>query len=96
MNYTVSRRARADLIDIQDYIARDNPAAAERVVDDILLAFEKLAERPQMGQIRQDLTNRPVRFWSVYSYMIVYQDSEDGIGIARVLSSFRDISTLLD
>lgn len=96
MTYVVSRRARADLIDIQDYIARDNPAAAERVVDGILAAFEKLAERPQMGQVRNDLTDRNVRFWAVYSYMIVYEEADDGIGVARVLSSFRDISALLD
>ncbi len=49
-----------------------------------------------MGHLRQDLTDRPVRFWTVHSYLIIYHDTQDGIGIARVLSGFRDISALLD
>ena len=34
--------------------------------------MRRLAQTPLMGHLREDLTDEPVRFWSVYSYVIVY------------------------
>ncbi len=96
MDVILSRRARFDLIDIQDYIANDNPAAAARVIDDMFAAFDTLAANPGIGHIRQDLTTRDVRFWTVHSYMILYEISATRVNIARVLSGYRDIAALLD
>ena len=96
MDVILSRRARFDLIDIQDYIGNDNPAAAMRVIDDMFAAFDTLAANPGIGHIRQDLTTRDVRFWTVHSYMIVYEVSPARVNIARVLSGYRDIAALLD
>jgi toxin ParE1/3/4 len=44
---------------------------AVRIFDQILEAMEKLAEMPGMGHRREDITDRPVRFWSVHSFLIV-------------------------
>jgi len=57
--------------------------------------FQLLANRPGIGHARADLTNEAVKFWQVYSYMIVYDPATNPIGIARVLHSSRDLATIL-
>jgi toxin ParE1/3/4 len=56
---------------------------------------EKLAEFPQLGHIRDDLTDLPVKFWPVYSYLIVYNPKSDPLEIVRVLSGALDIPEIL-
>jgi len=93
--YQLSSQARRDLYGIVDYIAADNPRASERVRAAIMRAIGRLAERPGMGHSRQDLTSRPLRFWSVMGrYTIVYRDDRP-IEIIRVFGPGRDIADLL-
>jgi hypothetical protein len=42
------------------------------VRDAIYAACQLLAENPGIGHTREDLTDRPVNFWSVFSYLVVY------------------------
>jgi len=46
----VSRSAKRDLLQIVDYIRRDNPSAAERFAAAILNHVEMLARFPRMGE----------------------------------------------
>jgi toxin ParE1/3/4 len=45
-----SPRAVGHLADLRAYIAQDNPAAAGRVAETILVAVERLAEFPNAGR----------------------------------------------
>jgi hypothetical protein len=45
--------------------------AALKVYDALEEAFELLAERPGIGHLREDLTNRRLKFSTVYSYLVV-------------------------
>src|SRR5262245_16516991 len=74
--YTVAPAAENDLALIFDYIAQRNPDAADRVMDALVEAFDRLADHPKLGHRRTDLTARPVRFWSVRDYLIVYRGEE--------------------
>lgn len=94
-NFTLTSEAQNDLTALQDYISQDNPTAVVRVIDACFAAFAKLAESPFIGHKREDLTARDVRFWSVYSYLIVYDANTKPISIVRVLSGYRDIMSLL-
>ncbi|EGF93506.1 plasmid stabilization system family protein [Asticcacaulis biprosthecium C19] len=96
MDFVVAPEARQDLIEIHNYISNDNPDAGARIIDDIFVAFAKLARRPNMGHLRHDLTTRNVRFWPVHSYLIIYDPNVVPIGIARVLSAYRDITKLME
>ena len=93
--FVLSSEARTDLLQIQDYIAQDNITAAATVIDAIFAAFEKLSDHPLMGHCRADLTSRDVRFWAVYSYLIIYDANTNPLSIVRVLSGYRDITSLL-
>ena len=42
--------AQTDLLEILEYIARDNPAAADRVARCLVSAIEALAEQPRLGR----------------------------------------------
>ena len=84
-----------DIQNIDDRLVEDNKAAAERVSDAIEAAMARLAEHPMLGHVRADITNRPYRFWSVYSYLIVYQPAPTPVQIIRVLHGARDITELL-
>ena len=57
--------------------------------------FERLAERPGLGHSREDLTNRPLRFWSVFSYLVVYDPESRPLTIIAVLHGARDVEKLL-
>lgn len=84
-----SPRAEIDLLEICDYIARDNPAAAERQLDRIEYACRVLAENPLAGPVRNDLAPG-LRFYPVGNYLIFYEDRGDRLLIVRVLHGARD------
>ena len=56
--------ALTDLTEIWEYIAADNPDAADRVLEEIREAIRALLPFPQSGHRRPDLTSRPIRFSS--------------------------------
>jgi antitoxin ParD1/3/4 len=93
--YLLAPIAAQDLDDITTYISRDNPKAALKLLDSFFSAMDQLAKHPQLGHVRGDLTKKPVRFWPVKSkYLIIYKDTNP-IEIVRVLSTYRDIATIL-
>jgi antitoxin ParD1/3/4/toxin ParE1/3/4 len=54
-----------------------------------------LAGMPGAGHVRPDLTGDPVKFWQVFSYLIVYDPVPRPIHIVRVLHASRDIAAIL-
>ncbi|MEZ5690873.1 MAG: type II toxin-antitoxin system RelE/ParE family toxin [Rickettsiales bacterium] len=93
--FIVADEVRGDLDTIWFYIAQDNPDTADKVENEITRSFYLLAENPMTGHTREDLTSRNVQFWSIYSYLIIYDATTKPISIVRVLSSFRDIAAIL-
>ena len=94
-DYFYSREARLDLLEIWEHIARDNVDAADRVEEEIQKSVTMLATNPALGHIRPDLTSKPVRFWSVYSYLIIYDPNARPLEVVRILSGYRDVAALL-
>ena len=93
--YHLSNQALSELDDIWSYIAQDNPEAADRWIAKLLDACETLAHNPRMGHAREDLTERPVFFWPVDSYLIIYQIFKGEIEILAVTQGSRDIPSYL-
>jgi len=70
--YTLAPQAAADLLEIWLYIKQQsNARVADRVEAAILEKFAFLAEAPGVGHTREDLTAANVKFFPVYSYLIV-------------------------
>ena len=93
--YRLTPSAQQDVDRIIDFIAEDNVEAALRVHDALEEAFRHLAEMPGTGHTRADLTERPVRFWGVYSYLIVYDPASSPLTVIAVLHGARDVGNLL-
>lgn len=95
-DFILSPQAKRDVEEILDYISRDNPASAERVLSDLEQAIYRLADNPQMGHLREDLApGKKLRFWRVHSYLVIYRPEPGPVQIVRVLSGYRDIEELL-
>jgi plasmid stabilization system protein ParE len=95
-DYIFSPQARIDLLEIWEFIARDNVDAADRVEGEIHAALNWLSANPNLGHARRDLTSRPVRFWAVRSYLIIYDSATCPLQVVRILSGYRDLSALLE
>jgi toxin ParE1/3/4 len=61
----------------------------------LALAMQMLASTPFAGHKREDLTDEPVRFWSVFSYLIVYDPQSKPLGVARILHGRQDVERIL-
>lgn len=103
MTARIAKRAKAkqDLIDLAEYIARDNVDAAERFVDAAEAAFLLLSKTPGAGATSEFFTSElaGVRVWPIRGFekhLIFYRQLADGLEIVRVIHSARDIATLFD
>lgn len=92
----LSPEAAADLREIVDFIADDNPAAARRFLAKLRAEMERLTAAPGIGHRRDDLTGPPVLFWPVGRYLVVYRDVAQAIEIVRILHGARDVGALVD
>ncbi len=86
-HFRLSRQADARLDYISDHIARDDPAAAIRVLDTLLETFQSLAANPSLGNRRDDL--RPGLFVfsprpPAHNYVICYYEIRNGIEIGHI------------
>ena len=82
-------KARADLITIAAYIARDSPGAADRLVDRLAQRSEWLLEHPGIGHGDD---GRPARrLYAVGNYLIIYRELPDAILVLRYVHARRDL-----
>ena len=79
--------ARQDLAAILDYIATDNPAAADTLLDRILIKSDSLPENPRSGRPGRLPGTRELVIHP--SYILIYADTADQITILRLLHSAR-------
>jgi len=87
--YAFHPEAEADLDEISEYIAADNPAAANRVTAEIKKALDNLVSFPGQGHRRSDLTSRPLRFIQVRDYLIAYAPEEKPLWVVAVIHGRR-------
>jgi len=83
-----------DLDELWDYIAVDNPDAADQFVDLIEEKCRLLAEFPKIGASCESL-HPALRYLPVGKYLIFYPPIDDGIEIVRVLHGARDLEGLV-
>jgi len=94
--YRLSPEAQQDVTDIkQYYLDQTGVRVARYVTGELTRAFQFLAATPGAGHKREDLTDRAVKFWQVFSYLVIYDPFTNPLGIARVLHASQDLATLL-
>ena len=90
----VLRRPRAaeDIAAVWDFIADDNPDAADHWVDQLDTQLRLLATQPLMGRARDELAPG-IRSFPFGRYLVFYLPISDGIDVVRVLHGTRDVDT---
>ena len=81
MKVRLSARARADLADIYEFIARDSPYYAGRTVADLIRTAEGLTRFPQSGRVIPKYGDPKLREVVHRNYRIAYFATDDGIDI---------------
>jgi len=90
--YTAS--AENDLLEAWLYVAENNMAAADRMIDQIEAEAIHLLGQPMMGRQRNELA-AGLRSWPTSTpYILFYFPSDPDIVIARVLHHARDIPAI--
>src|SRR4029077_18107012 len=86
--------AAQDIIEIWEYIAADNPQAAQRVREEILDVLRQLVSFPSQGHKRLDLTSKRFRFLTVRSYVIAYAPEEVPLLVLSIIHGKRSPRTI--
>jgi toxin ParE1/3/4 len=87
-------QAETDLIQIWAYIARDNPPAADQLLDLLDAKSLLLARNPMLGMARDDLA-KSLRYFPVGRYLILYRIISGGIEVVRVVHGMRRLLNLV-
>jgi plasmid stabilization system protein ParE len=94
--YVLAPQAARDLVQIWHYVRREvSREAADRVESIVLAKCVYLASFPGAGHWRHDLTSADVRFFSVYSYLIVYRPETKPLQVVTILHGSRDVGRIL-
>jgi len=90
--FLLAPEAAQDLDDIWEYIAQDDIEAADRFIQRLHESILNLTETPGAGHRREDLVeDRPLLFWPVGNYLILYRTRASSIEIVAVVHGKRDI-----
>jgi antitoxin ParD1/3/4/toxin ParE1/3/4 len=93
--YDISAEAQNDLFEIWVRIAEDSIKLANRIETEFYELFASLGRMPTQGHARKDLTARPVLFFPLYSFLVVYQPEVRPVRILAVLRGKRNLKRIL-
>jgi plasmid stabilization system protein ParE len=97
MNFLLSSQAETALERLWDYyFEQGGTRLADRILAEIHDAICRLIEHPTLGHFRPDLTDKPFRFYRVYSIFLIYDPASSPVYIARVYHAAQDIQTRMD
>lgn len=96
VRYVLAPEAARDLFQIWRYIKQQSSVEmAERVESVIREKIALLAQNPSAGHWRRNLTSEAVRFFPVYSYLIVYRPETKPLQVAAILHGRREVERIL-
>ncbi len=95
--FVLTRPAERDLDLIKTYLLeRAGATVTRRVMKEIRGGLILLGSEPGVGHAQEDLTDRPLKFWAIYSYLIVYSPETKPVQIVRILHGKRDVEDILN
>jgi toxin ParE1/3/4 len=91
VHYT--NRAKQDLLDIWLWIARDNAALADAVLDRIERRAAKLSQHREIGMARPEI-GEGARGLVIERWLVLYHLVDNGVQIVRIVDGARDLDRL--
>src|SRR6267378_368505 len=96
VRFVLAPQAALDLVEIWRYLKEQTSLTiADRVESANREKIEFLARTPGAGHSRKDLTDEDVKFFPVYSYLIVYRPQTKPLQVAAILHGHRDVERIL-
>lgn len=92
----LSEQAKADVAEIGDWIAVDNPARAETFVDELIERSQPLVLHSQRFPSVAQVGGRAIRKLTHAGYLIFYVVAEREIYILRIVHGSRDWASLFE
>lgn len=86
------KKALRNIVQVHEYIARENPAAAVRVILKIQQAVNQLADTPYIGRTGRVEGTRELVILQT-PYIVIYRLKGETVQIIRVLHSSRKYPT---
>ena len=94
--YVLAPEAALDLVQIWRYLKKQSSVAvADRVESVIRDRMVFLARTPGAGHSIKNLTDEAVKFFPVYSYLIVYRPETKPLQVVSILHGHRNIERIL-
>ena len=84
-----SKESLQQLIEIEQYISRDNPARAVRFINRLIDRAEKIKDYPYKGRVVPEFSLNEIREVFEKSYRIVYRIAENQIEILTVFEGHK-------
>ncbi len=88
-----SDAAKADLIEIWDYISADSQLQADRLITKFREKLQHLAKWNTMGRPRPEF-GKDCRSYPFGKYCFFFRPIDDGIEVIRVIHSARDLDQI--
>ncbi len=92
--FVLSPAAASDVERIASFLDIHAPHATEAVLRALRDAMDRIAGHPGLGHLREDLSDEPLRFYAVWSYLVIYRVAER-VEIVRVVHAARDVADAL-
>jgi len=84
-----TKRAFQRLLEIEEFIAKDNPKVAQSHTDRLLAETEKLGVFPKMGRMLPEIPGSDLRELVIRNYRIVYRTHHEAIQVLTVFESHK-------
>jgi len=84
-----TKRAFQRLLEIEEFIAKDNPIIAQSLIDRLLSETDKLGVFPKMGRMLPEIPGSDLRELVIRNYRIVYRTYQQTIQILTVFESHK-------
>jgi antitoxin ParD1/3/4/toxin ParE1/3/4 len=96
--YVLTPTAQQDLLQIREYYWKQaGYRVARQMLAEFVEAFRFLSRNPAAGHQRKDLAEtRPILFWPIRDYLILYKPGTDPLQIITIVRGSRDIPRIVD
>ena len=76
-------------------LEKEGVETADRIVTELFKGFYSIADLPNSGHRRSDLTSKNVLFYRIFSYLVIYQPGSKPVQILGVLHGKRNVARIL-
>ncbi len=95
--FVLTPSASRDIDAILEYVLeKSGPDRARHVHERLYEGIAKVATKPGLGHIRDDLFDESLRVFGVFSYLIIYLPATTPLQIIRVIHGARNVPRVLE